>query len=124
MRSSFAVAVVLAALTACGTDTATKEPEPSTLDAPAEETSVPHRDEPAELVMPENEADRAIRQELTQAIAADPHLKDRSISFLVTNGDISVSGTVRSEQERRRINDLAMNVDGVKSVANALRIEE
>ncbi|RPI51526.1 MAG: BON domain-containing protein, partial [Acidobacteria bacterium] len=43
---------------------------------------------------------------------------------LVRNGDVSVTGTVRSEGERRKINDLAMNITGVKSVANALRVEE
>ena len=45
-------------------------------------------------------------------------------SLLVTNGDVSVTGTVRTEEERRKINDLAMDIGGVKSVANALRVGE
>ncbi len=124
MRSSFAAAGVLALLTGCGANTATKEPESPAPNAPVEATPAPERDEPGVVIAPETEADRAIRRELTRALAEDPQLKDRSISFLVTNGDVSVSGTVENEQERRRINDLAMNLDGVKSVANALRIEE
>ena len=48
----------------------------------------------------------------------------REISFIVANGNVSVTGTVRTEEERRKINDLAMNIGGVKSVANALRVEE
>jgi osmotically-inducible protein OsmY len=51
-------------------------------------------------------------------------LKDRHIRILVTNGDISVEGIVKDEQERRRINELAMSIAGVKSIANALRIAE
>ena len=51
-------------------------------------------------------------------------LKGRDISFIVTNGDVSVTGMVRTEEERKRINDLAMNIGGVKSVANALLVAE
>jgi osmotically-inducible protein OsmY len=40
------------------------------------------------------------------------------------NGDVTVMGTVRSEDQRKQINELAMNTAGVKSVANALRIAE
>jgi osmotically-inducible protein OsmY len=35
-----------------------------------------------------------------------------------------VTGTVRTETERTKINDLAMNIGGVKSVANALVVGE
>lgn len=73
-------------------------------------------------VVPENEADRGIRRDLNVAIAQDPQLKERQISFLVSNGDVSVTGVVKSEGERKKINDLAMNIAGVKSVANALRV--
>ena len=75
-------------------------------------------------VVPENSADRVIRRDLNLAIAQDPSLKDREISFLVSNGDISVTGIVKNERERKQINEIAMGITGVKSVANALRIAE
>jgi osmotically-inducible protein OsmY len=75
-------------------------------------------------VVPENAEDRGIRRHLNLAIAHDPSLKDRQISFLVSNGDVSVTGVVKSEDERKRINELALNIAGVKSVANALRVSE
>ena len=65
-----------------------------------------------------------IRRDLDLAIARDADLKNRLISFIVANGDVSVTGMVRTEQERRKINDLAMNIGGVKSVANALLVAE
>ena len=71
-----------------------------------------------------NPADTNIRRDLNLAIARDADLRNRQISFIVTNGDVSVTGTVRTEQERRKINDLAMNIGGVKSVANALLVAE
>jgi osmotically-inducible protein OsmY len=76
----------------------------------------------AELTKHESEADKRIRQELDAVIERDPELKDRPISFSVDNGDITVTGTVRTEMERQKINELALYVAGVKSVANALRV--
>ena len=78
----------------------------------------------AALSVPQNPADMNIRRDLSLALARDTGLRNRLISFIVTNGDIRVTGTVRTETERRKINDLAMNIGGVKSVANALLVAE
>ena len=75
-----------------------------------------------DAVEPETAMDRSIREQLNDAIEHDPALTDREISFTVDNGDITVTGNVRSETERRKINELAMQLPGVKSVANALRV--
>ena len=113
------VAVVGVCAAGCGADTATQERAPEPLRA--ETASVPA---PPAVAVPENPMDRNIRRDLRSVIAADDDLRHREISFIVTNGDVSVSGTVRTEDERTKMNDLAMNIDGVKSVANALRVEE
>jgi osmotically-inducible protein OsmY len=76
----------------------------------------------AQLTKHESEADKRIRQEVDAVIERDPALKDRAISLSVDNGDITVAGTVRTETERQKINELALHVAGVKSVANALRV--
>lgn len=122
MRSSLPVALVLAACAGCHAET--KAPAPvspqTSVVAPVES----RHDTVAAVAAPETEADRGIRQDLDLAIRHDPRLKDRQIRILVTNGDISVSGLVKDEQERRRINELAMSITGVKSIANALRVAE
>lgn len=82
----------------------------------------PARPAASELAKHESEADKRIRQEVDTVIEQDPALRDRPISFTVDNGDITVTGTVRTETERQKINELAMHVAGVKSVANALRV--
>ena len=76
------------------------------------------------LAVPDSPADREIRRHLHLAISRDDGLKSRDISFIVANGDVSVTGTVRTEDERKKINELAMNIGGVKSVANGLLIRE
>lgn len=113
------VAAVVAASAGCGGSAPTRgrEPDPILRASTRIEAS-------AVIAVPDNPADRDIRRALNLAIARDSDLKGRSISFIVANGDVSVTGTVRTEEERRRINDVAMNLDGVKSVANALLIAE
>jgi BON domain len=76
------------------------------------------------ILVPQTPADLGIRRDLHLAISHDAELRSRDISYIVANGDVSVTGIVRTEEERRRINDLAMNIGEVKSVANALRVEE
>lgn len=76
------------------------------------------------ILVPRNPADLGIRRELNLAISRDAELRGREISYIVANGDVSVTGTVRTEEERRKMNDLAMNIVGVKSIANALRVAE
>ena len=123
LRSSLGVGVVLAVSASCGPGTVSQEPErPS---APQAGTPAPP-DHPTAVaaVVPENAEDRGIRRNLSLAIAQDPSLKERQISFLVSNGDVSVTGVVGSERERKKVNELAMSITGVKSVANALRTSQ
>ena len=104
----------------CRADTiATPERQPGTT-IRAKSVSTPS----AAISVPQNPADTNIRRDLNLAIARDADLRNRSISFIVANGDVSVTGTVRTEQERRKINELAMNIGGVKSVANALLVAD
>jgi hypothetical protein len=111
--------IVIGVSVGCGVDTSTQE-RPQ--EPPSEVHATPGN--PATIAVPENPADRAIRRDLSRAIAQDAELNQRDISFIVTNGDVNVTGTVKSEEERRKINELAMNIGGVMSVANGLRVAE
>ena len=128
VRSSIVITALAltGACVGCGASTASQERDaelPLGLDA-TPRAPVSSVGSPAPVAVPDNPIDKAIRRDLNVAISHDADLKDRRISFIVANGDVSVSGTVGTEEERRRINDLAMNVPGVKSVANALLIAE
>jgi hypothetical protein len=117
------IAGVLAALSiACGEEAATEEGSVGRQSTRSAVVAEP-QGEPAATTVPEDPADSGIRRDLDLALAQDPDLREREISFVVTNGDVSVAGTVKTETERRKINEIAMNIGGVKSVANALRVE-
>lgn len=102
----------------CGADTATQERQ---LDPSARAEAVTSRQAGS---AGQNPADLGIQRDLKLGIAHDAGLRAREIRFVVTNGDVSVMGTVQTEEERTRINDLAMRIAGVKSVANAVRVTE
>ena len=122
-RVSAVVTIVLAS-GGCSANTATQERSHER----QRQATAPDDDDriksPSPTGIPESPTDRLIRRDLNLSISQDADLKHRDISFIVANGDISVTGIVRTEDERRKINDLAMNIDGVKSVANAVLIAE
>jgi osmotically-inducible protein OsmY len=128
VRSSIVIAALAfsVACIGCGASTASQERGtelPARVDASATTTNS-SAGAPAPVAVPDNPVDKGIRRDLSLAISRDADLKNRRINFIVANGDVSVSGTVATEEERRKINDLAMNVPGVKSVANALLIAQ
>jgi osmotically-inducible protein OsmY len=116
------LAAALAASMACREDTVAQSSAPLQYTrASASNGAAPTDTEPS-AVVPFNPADRSIRRELNLAIDRDPELKDRNLNFVVGNGDVRVTGIVRNESERERINALALNIAGVKSVANEVRV--
>ena len=72
----------------------------------------------------ENDLDRAVHLELDRAFSLDPTFKDQNIRVVVHAGEVTLTGTVKAEKEREKANEVAMNVPGVRSVANALRVSE
>ena len=108
--------VILPVLTGCGAETGNQDRNRAFR---AEAVTEQHTNS-----VSRNPEDAAIGRDLKLAIDRDTSLRERQIDFVVVNGDVSVTGTVHSEEERTRINDLAMAIGGVKSVANALRVRE
>jgi hypothetical protein len=70
----------------------------------------------------ENDIDRAVHMELDHAFSDDPNLKGQNIIFVVDEGDVRLTGTVKTEKQREKANEVAINVAGVRSVANLLRV--
>jgi osmotically-inducible protein OsmY len=104
---------------ACRTDVSSQEQTP----APKVYTMAVARQKPAARPLRvENGVDRAIRLELEAVFSRDPMLKDQDINFIVDGGEVTTTGSVKTIKERERVNQLAMSVTGVRSVANALRV--
>jgi osmotically-inducible protein OsmY len=66
--------------------------------------------------------DDRIESDLADRIDEDPALKDLDIDFSVNNGAVTITGEVRSAEEKQRVGDIVRSAAGVKDMANALKI--
>lgn len=64
--------------------------------------------------------DVTIGTKLKAALAADPELSALKINVDTTQGAVRLKGEVKSVALRRKAEDLARNINGVKSVDNQL----
>jgi hypothetical protein len=67
-------------------------------------------------------ADSRIREDVCDRLTDAPFLDASDIEVNVKDGDVTLSGTVRSREERRRSEDLIEHVTGVRDVHNNLRV--
>lgn len=67
--------------------------------------------------------DREIDVKLETAYLFNPHLNNFTIDTDVVDGDVMLTGTVRSKVDKDLAGEIAKSVDGVESVDNSLRIE-
>lgn len=123
------VVLLTAALSACGT--AEKEPEPTTSAPPAaaDNTAINERDSTGATTTPtdqvETEADIAISAKIRQAVVDDKSLSTNAhnVKIVTNNGVVTLRGPVKSEAEKKAIEDKAKQVAGVTRVENLLEIE-
>lgn len=67
-------------------------------------------------------SDERIREDANDRLTEHPLIDARQVSVTVDEGEITLSGTVRSRIEKRRAEDCVEDVSGVKHVQNNLRI--
>ena len=67
-------------------------------------------------------SDDRVREEICDCMTDDPMLDASEITVQVSNGEVMLSGTVPSREQKRRAEDVAERISGVKDVTNQLRI--
>jgi len=70
-----------------------------------------------------DDLDGQIRSDLKKMLDQDKVLRERDITFDVTNGVVTVKGDVRSVAEKTKVSELVRSAPGVKDLANALEIK-
>ncbi|HEV3216458.1 MAG TPA: BON domain-containing protein [Vicinamibacterales bacterium] len=120
-----AAAISILALAACRANIGGQELPPSAATQAMAPPSVPHGPaQPPLAVQPhaETDADRAVHTQLDRAFAQDANLKDQAISATVDGGDVTLTGSVQTAKQREKANEVVLNVPGVRSVANVLKV--
>ena len=67
-------------------------------------------------------SDVRVREEICDCMTDDPVLDASEIVVQVSNGEVTLSGTVTSREQKRRAEDVAERISGVKDVTNQLRV--
>ena len=68
-------------------------------------------------------SDERVREEVCDCMTDDPMLDASEISVQVSEGVVTLSGTVTSREQKRRAEDVAERISGVKDVTNQLRVD-
>ncbi|RUM87310.1 MAG: BON domain-containing protein [Thermodesulfatator sp.] len=68
--------------------------------------------------------DATITTKVKLALLRDPVTKARKIDVDTVNGVVTLTGAVETEAERRRAEEVARSVSGVRAVVNNLRVEK
>ena len=67
-------------------------------------------------------SDERIMDDVNDRLTDDPFLDTSDIQVMVDKGEVTLTGKVSSREDKRRAEDLADNVSGVKHVQNNLRV--
>jgi hypothetical protein len=67
--------------------------------------------------------DERIREDINEALTDDETLDASDISVEVSNCEVTLSGTVLNRDDKRRAEDIAEDVSGVRHVQNDIRVE-
>ncbi len=68
-----------------------------------------------------NRSDERIKEDVNDRLADDPFIDATDIEVTVSNGEVTLMGMVDERSEKRRAEDLAESVSGVRNVENRLR---
>lgn len=69
-------------------------------------------------------SDERILEDVSDRLSEDHGLDASEIEVVVQNGEVTLTGNVRSKQEKRHAEDICELVSGVKDVHNQLRVQQ
>lgn len=68
--------------------------------------------------------DERIREDVCDRLTDDPRVDASEMEISVSNGEVTLSGTVRDRLHKRRAEDCVDRISGVRHVQNNLRIQQ
>jgi hypothetical protein len=83
----------------------------------------PRRDDDVRAARRRGPSDRVLWAIIVERLEDERRLDLRDVDVIVENGEVTLNGTVRRKEDKRRIEDVA-DIDGVRHVQNNLRVRE
>jgi hyperosmotically inducible protein len=121
--------VIVIAFVAAGTSLLYSQTQTDQSATSADNTKVNTRDRadssPTADQQKENQSDREITRQIRQAVVKDESLSTyaHNVKIITQNGEVTLKGPVRSEDEKRTIEAKAAEVAGENKVVNQLDIK-
>ena len=69
-------------------------------------------------------SDERIKEDVNDRLSDDYYLDASDVEVAVSNTEVTLTGTVRNRNDKRRAEDLADSVSGVTNVENRLRVKQ
>lgn len=127
-KPSFKIVLLVGALLG-GTFLIAQDQNTNGTPAPADNTKVNQRDrdasQPTADQQKENRSDRDITQQVRRAIEKDKSLSTyaHNVKIITQNGQVTLKGPVRSEEEKRAVEAKAAEVAGGNKVTSELDVK-
>ena len=121
--------VIVMAFVAAGTSLLYSQTQTEQSATSADNTKVNTRDRadssPTADQQKENQSDREITRQIRQAVVKDESLSTyaHNVKIITQNGEVTLKGPVRSEDEKRTIEAKAAEIAGENKVVNQLDIK-
>ncbi|MGA2602381.1 MAG: BON domain-containing protein [Bryobacteraceae bacterium] len=112
-----------------GTPLIAQQPAGQSASVPADNTKVNQRDqntnEPTADQQPNNRSDRDLTQQIRKAIMSDKHLSTyaHNVKIISQNGQVTLKGPVRSNEEKRAVEAKATEIAGENKVTSELAVK-
>jgi osmotically-inducible protein OsmY len=69
-------------------------------------------------------SDERIKEDVNDRLSDDYYIDASDVEVMVTNTEVTLTGTVNSREDKRRAEDIAESVSGVTNVENRLRVKQ
>ncbi len=69
-------------------------------------------------------SDERIKEDVNDRLSDDYYIDASDVEVAVQNSEVTLTGTVKSRSDKRRIEDIAESVSGVTNVENRLRVKQ
>lgn len=129
LNRSMRILLLASSLLGSGTLLIAQQPADQNAPVPADNTKVNERDlnanQPTADQQKNDRSDRDITQQIRQAIVKDKSLSSyaHNVKVITQNGQVTLKGPVRSEDEKRSIEAKATEIAGDNKVTSELEIQ-
>ena len=123
MKAKILCSVVAAASAFLAVQTATAQSGPAPDNTKSNQTDPANRQVTADS-QKENDADRSLVQRIRKSLIADKSLSTyaHNVKIVALNGQVTLNGVVRSDDEKLKVAGLAEQVAGRQNVVNDLKV--